>query len=434
MSKAIVAKVTEVIGIPGADKIHIAKVLGENCIVSKEVGVGFVGLLFPADTQLSEEYCKQNNLFRRSENNIDNTKQGFFEENRRVRVQPFLKVKSTAYFTTVESISYCGGDYVAQIYALPLGTSIDKVGDKEICCKYVSKATREAALKANRPKARKLVETPYFEKHVDSAQFKHNAALIPKGALLSFHAKVHGTSHRSGLTKVIKNLPKWKQFINKIAPIFPTEEWKHIVGTRNVVLSDSGKEGFHGSEQFRFDVMESLKPYMVEGMTIYGEIAGYANGKPIMAVHSGKAAKDKAFLKKYGDNIVYKYGCAEHEYRFHVYRITQLTHDGKNVDYSQKQLEQWCADRGILAPVEVAPQEIYDGDLDKLLAKVENLTERSEEMCADVIDPSHPSEGIIIRVDTGNMNPYFLKSKSYFFRTLEGLCEAVDTEDLEAIS
>ncbi len=133
--------------------------------------------------------------------------------------------------------------------------------------------------------------------------------------------------------------------------------------------------------------------------------------------------------KKGRKPVTYKYGCKEHEYRFHIYRITQLTQDGLNVDFSQKQLEQWCADRGILGPVDVTPQEVYNGDLDALLAKVELLTERADTLTDDAIDGSHPSEGIIIRVDTGKMNPYFLKSKSYFFRTLEGLCEAVDTED-----
>lgn len=430
MSKAIVAKVTSVMEIPGADKIHVAVVLGENCIVSKDVGVGHVGLLFPADTQLSEQYCHENNLFRHATENKDPDKTGFFETNRRVRVQPFLKVKSTAYFASLDSLSYlvhtC--DEVSREKYVALGTSFDNIEGNPVCNKYISQATRDNIAKQNRPKMAKASVMPYFEKHVDSAQFKHNVAMIPVGALLSFHAKVHGTSHRSSFTKVVKELPKWKQLVNKIAPFFSTEEWKHVVGTRNVVLAEKA-EGFHGSEQFRFDVMEGLKAHMQKGMTIYGEIAGYANSKPIMAVHSGKAAKDKTFLKKYGENIVYKYGCGEHEYRFHIYRITQLTQDGVNVDFSQKQLEQWCSDRGILGPVDVAPQEVYDGDLEKLLSKVESLTERSESLCDDVIDGSHPSEGIIVRVDTGKMNPYFLKSKSYFFRTLEGLCEAVDTED-----
>jgi hypothetical protein len=429
MAKAIVAKVSQTIDIPGADKIHVAVVLGENCIVSKDVGVGYVGVLFPADTQLSEEYCKENNLFRRSELNKDTTKAGFFEENRRVRVQPFLKVKSQAYFASLDSLAYAD----LKIYDYSVGATFDELNGRKICDKYISIATREALEKQNRPKAKKVSETPYFEKHVDSAQFKHNAALIPVGAMLSFTAKVHGTSHRSSFTKVIHTLPKWKQLINKVVPLFPVEEWKHVVGTRNVVLTE-GKEGFHGSEQFRFDVMESLKPHMEKGLSIYGEIAGYANGKPIMAVHSTKSTKDKAFQKKYGESIVYKYNCAEHENYFFIYRITYLTQEGHNIDMTPAQIKMWCEQHGFNAPLEVAEPYFYDGDLEKLLAKVEELTERPDVLGADYIDPSHPGEGIIVRVDTGKTNPYFLKSKAYYFRVLEGLCESLDTEDLEAIS
>lgn len=422
MSKAIIAVVTSTIAIPGADNIHVAIVLGEQVIVSKDVGAGFVGILFPADTQLSEEYCFENSLNRKAALNKNPEKTGFFEASRRVRVQPFLKVKSTAYFAGVESLEYAG-KFTAQ-----LGHTFDEVDGKKICCKYISEATRKSINAQNRPKMAKATLAPYFEKHVDSAQFKHNVAMIPKGALLSFHAKVHGTSHRSSLTKVAVELPKWKQLINKAVPVFPTEKWQHIVGTRNVVLTEK-KDGFHGSEQFRFDVMERLKPYMDKGMTVYGEIAGYVNGKAIMALHSGKASKDKAFLKKYGESITYSYGCKGHEYRFHIYRITQQNQEGQNIDFSQKQLEQWCADRQLLAPLEVAPQEVYDGDAEKLCAKVEILTERSEFLSEDIIDASHPSEGIIIRIDDGKMKPAFLKSKAYYFRVMEGHCEALDTED-----
>src|SRR5690554_3202944 len=94
MHKAIIAKITETTPIPGADRIHVAKVLGESVIVSKEWKEDMVGVLFPVDLQLSEEFCHHNNLFRDSEKNKDKTKKGFFENNRRVRAQPFLKVKS----------------------------------------------------------------------------------------------------------------------------------------------------------------------------------------------------------------------------------------------------------------------------------------------------------------------------------------------------
>lgn len=56
--KAIIAKISAVEEIPGADKIHLATVLGEKVVVSKEWGVDHIGVFFPVDVQLSEEYCR----------------------------------------------------------------------------------------------------------------------------------------------------------------------------------------------------------------------------------------------------------------------------------------------------------------------------------------------------------------------------------------
>lgn len=420
--KAIVAKITEVIEIQGADNIHVAKVLGESVVVSKEWGVGFLGVLFPVDVQLSEGFTSNNNLYRHSELNKDTSVKGFFDDNRRVRAQPFLKVKSEGFFTTLSSLDYLGAN------TLKLGDVFDELNGKKVCEKYYSE---DAKIKKGNASVKKVKQNsvPFFEKHVDSEQFKHYAQNIPKGALLSFHAKVHGTSARMSNTQVIKNLPKWKEIINKVVPIFPTTEWDYVVGTRNVIISDTSKDGFHGSESFRFSVMDEIKPFLDKGMTVFGEIAGYANQKTIMPDHSVEVLKDKAFTKKYGKTVSYKYGCKDHEYRFHVYRITYTNAEGVNVDFSQKQLEKWCDSRGILRTLDVHDQVIYDGDIESLRNLVSELTERPDVLTEDYIDPSQVSEGIIIRVDNGNMKPDFFKSKSYAFRCMEGLCKAEDPED-----
>lgn len=420
--KAIVAKITEVIEIQGADKIHVAKVLGESVVVSKEWGVGFLGVLFPVDVQLSEGFTSSNNLYRHSELNKDTSVKGFFDDNRRVRAQPFLKVKSEGFFTTLSSLDYLGAN------DLKLGDVFDELNGKKVCEKYYSE---DAKTKKGNAAVKKVKQNsvPFFEKHVDSEQFKHYAQNIPKGALLSFHAKIHGTSARMSNTQIIKNLPKWKEIINKVVPIFPTTQWDYVVGTRNVVISDTSKDGFHGSESFRFSVMDEIKPFLDKGMTVFGEISGYANQKTIMPDHSIEVLKDKAFTKKYGKTVSYKYGCKDHEYRFHVYRITYTNAEGVNVDFSQKQLEKWCDSRGILRTLDVHDQVVYDGDIESLRNLVSELTERPALLTEDYIDPSQVSEGIIIRVDNGNMKPDFFKSKSYAFRCMEGLCKAEDPED-----
>ena len=73
---------------------------------------------------------------------------------------------------------------------------------------------------------------------------------------------------------------------------------------------------------------------------------------------------------------------------------------------------------------------VYDGNAEVLGELVERLTERPECLTEDYIDPSHISEGVVLRIDSGTFTPTFMKSKSYPFRVMEGLCEAVDVENV----
>ena len=421
--KAIVAKIDRVIPIEGADRIQIAMVLGEQVIVSKELEVGFVGVFFPVDLQLSEEYCRQNNLFRDSTLNADKTKKGFFENTRRVRAQPFMKVRSSGYFAELHSLDYIGN------HKLKLGDQFDELNGVKICEKYISEKAKNK-LANQKTKSVKMVNFPSFLKHVDSEQFKHFADRIEKGSILHFHAKVHGTSFRVGYLQKNIDLPKWKKKINRFIPIFKDKEMEYVVGTRNVIIENPDKEGYHGNEGFRFQVADVLKPFLEKGMTVYGEIAGYANGKPIMPNHDIRALKDKRYTDKYGNVNHYSYGCPEGQFRLHVYRITRETLGGVHVDMPQSELEKWCDNRGITRTVDVHPKMVYDGDVNKLRELVEELTERPDVLTEDYINPQQIGEGIIIRVENGKTTPDFYKSKSFAFRCMEGLAEADDIETM----
>lgn len=423
--KAILAQISEVKEIPGADRIQLAVVLGEHVVVSKEMCVGDVGVLIPVDLQLSEEFCYENNLLRDKEKNKDKEKAGFFEANRRVRAQPFLKVRSEGYFTTLDSFAYTGYDLSKE----SVGFKFDELSGNPICKKYLSEKTLKAKGNNNTKAAKKDYATN-FAKHVDSLQFRHEVGRIKAGSLLSFHSKRHGTSFRVGRVMVKQELSKLKQLVNKLVAVFPEEKLDYVVGTRNVVLKpqDVDKEGFHGSEAYRFEVLEALKPHLEDNMLIFGEIVGFVNGKPIMAQHNIKALKNKAFEKRYGNTITYSYGCKEHEYKFFVYRVAYIV-NGEVVDMSQKQLEKWCSDRGIEHTLEVHPQIVYDGDQEKLSKLVESLAEREDVLCEDPTDPSHIHEGIIIKSESGNLVPDFYKYKTFAFRAMESGCDVADVED-----
>lgn len=429
--QAIVARVTETVEIPNADKVHVAVVLGEFCVTSKNVQKGDIGILFPEGLQLSEEYVFENSLSRRVDNNKDKNKTGFFEENRRVRAQPFLKVRSTALFMPLESVNYTGALHAVEgAYSLPVGTQFDELNGHKICQKYMNEKTLRAARQGGAKAVKKAV-APAFLEHVETAQFKHVASTIVPGSLLYFHSKKHGTSGRTAHTRVMQSLPLWKRLINKVIAVFPEYKWDFVTGTRRVVLKTPDAQGFHGAETFRYEITERLKPVLPKGTTVYYEIVGFVNGGSIMPKHSVAALKDKAFTKKYGDEVVYKYGCQEGEYKFHIYRVTMETQNGEIIDLSQKQLERFCEERDLPYTLEVHPPMVYNGDEMQLRSLVDTLTERADCLTEDWEDAGHVSEGIIIRIENNGFVPQFVKSKSYAFRVMEGIASVneVDMED-----
>lgn len=438
--KAFITKVNKVIPISGADNIQSAIVLGNQVVVGKDVKVGDLGVFFPADCQLSEDFCKYNNLYRDSSKNTDNTKAGFFDNNRRVRCQPFMKVKSEGYFCGLGSLDYLFQNYgkiqVEKDY-LQENKSFDKVYEDEICRKYISEQTqRKLNNQAKNGKKIKVVETPLFSKHIDTDQFDYYVNKIPEGALLSFHAKIHGTSARMSYTKVVKQPNTlWDKLLNKVG-IFKSSSWEYVVGTRNVTLyeDDTNKEGFHGTEQFRFDAMEKVKPYLEKGMTIYAELSGYANGKPIMGVHDVTKLKDKKYTKKYGKSIEYSYGCTEDQTRLDIYRISYTNESGVQLDYTYPQMKAWCDKYDLNCSMEVAESYIYSGTpyaKKKLIRQMEELSDRPDVLTEDYYDPTHINEGVILRVDYDGLIPKFYKKKSYTFKVLEDIFKDtnIDLED-----
>lgn len=468
--KAFIAKVEQVVQIEGAKTVQMAIVLGTQLVVGLDTKVGDIGVFFPSELQLSNDYCRENNLFRDSSLNKNNEKSGFFDDNRRVRAQKFLKIKSDGYFAPIESLKYTGYD----LSKLTLGTEFDELGGIKICEKYMSQAAMRA-LRNNRKNALKkvkVIEAPTFKEHVDTEQFAYYSRSIQKGSVLSVSAKYHGTSFRCANLNTIKLRNKWKKPLellfkfaesklvkkldknnwlnynlvtylrNKqedhkslVGKLFFKEGYDYIAGSRRVTLfedRDSNKVGFHGPESYRFEVLEKLKPFLKKDMIIFGEIFGYVNGAPIMGKHDVEKIKDKAYLKKYGKEITYKYGCKPDEYRIIIYRISQVSQDGELIDYTVPQLKAYCDLYNLPYAKMLVEPFVYDGDEQKLIELVNNLTEGEDVLGEDFVDPSHIREGVVIRVDYNSLVPKFFKSKNFAFKLLEGIAKEkeVDLEDI----
>lgn len=444
--EAIVAKIDKVEEIPGANTIQVGYVLGERVIIGKDVTPGTIGIYFPAGLQLSHEYCYENNLYRHSDQNKDTTKKGFFEDNRKVKAMKFMKVKSEGYLASGDSLDYLLAKHkVDPCVSINLGDRFSEFDGREICRKFVSEPTRRAM---QQTKKIRHIETPLFKQHVDTEQFKYFVDKISVGATLSFHAKLHGTSARYSHTLVKRKPRNFKERLLSKLGLFKDESWEYVAGTRRVVLyqEDSEKIGFNGPEAWRLEWLEKLKPYLDRGVTVYGEIIGYANGAPIMATHDVTKLGDKRYEEKYGKTMVYKYGCPEGTNRFIIYRVTYTTPMGEDsksveIDLTVDQLKHWCDSRGLECTREIHRRvEVYTEDVKKgLIGLAEALTnddsvvgpEEKLVLDEDWYDPSHIREGIVIRVDYKDTTPTFYKNKSWTFKVLEGIAQetTIDLED-----
>lgn len=74
---------------PNADRIKLATVLGNQVVIGLEHRDGEVGIFFPVDGQLSEQFCTAHDLVRRKDPVTGENVGGFFNKNRKVRAQKF---------------------------------------------------------------------------------------------------------------------------------------------------------------------------------------------------------------------------------------------------------------------------------------------------------------------------------------------------------
>ncbi len=421
MYKAIVCKLNEVNNHPNADRIAVGVVRGHNVIVDKNQKKGDLGIFFPPEGQLSEEFCEFHDLCARYDPETGKKiGGGFFDKSRRVRAQNFRGVKSEGFWMPVQQLNDYYNTTFAEGYTFE-GTA-DKYAaynDKPLCKKYETPAT----IRARANKARTDIEQHIvnFPKHVDTAQLRLEWDSIPDGSLLTITEKLHGTSHRVGHVLVKVDLPLWQRAINKITgyKVFKTERWQIVHGTRNTIV-DKNSKGYYGSEAWRIDTVGDID--LSQGEILYGELVGYIpNNKSIMNEHDTLPELRK---EGYPDKMVYSYGCLPGQAKFYVYRITQ-----NSEDLSDEDLLQRCKCLGLEAVPYINILTLFDETKQSVYKYLSDVTTGCSMLC-----DNHIREGIVVRVTTPDGITYFLKNKSYNFGRMEGYIkdkpEYVDREEI----
>ena len=432
-----------------ADRLQIAVIFGASVIVGLDVKAGDLGIYFPIDLQLSEEYCTQNNLVRKKDENGNNIGGYLDPDKRNIRAMKLRGEQSEGLFMPLESLKYTGAT------KFEVGNKIDVVNGHEICRKYIPKiqVRQGRAIEGNRTRKHHVPIAPLFAEHADTEQLAYNMEAFKPGDQIEITLKMHGTSGRTGYLPKFQGYKRtfWdKIFRREGTPIY---DWGYVTGTRRCVINDfNDGGGFYGDNAFREPHARFFEGKLHKGETVYYEIVGFTNtGAPIMGQVANSKISGKEFTKQYGKITTFSYGCdpkgtdTEPQSAMYVYRMTMVNEDGDVVEYSPAQIKERCEQMGIHTVMEfetfVIPQEMRklddNGDVVNMTAGEYVL--RMVEKYFDGPDPigkTHVREGVVARIlNRSNFAVY--KHKNFSFKVLEGIAKdeatAPDMEEAQEI-
>lgn len=413
---ANIIEIKHLIPLENCDNVVSTSIQGNLVIVSKDVQVGDVGIFFPVETKLMPQYLSNNNLYRKSELNVDKEKKGYFEENGRIKCIKFRGNQSMGLFMPLESL-----DYLKHREKLEVGDEFDHIKDDMICKKYVIKEQRRSELKTgkvHKKKVSRLVDNQ-FRFHIDTANLGKNLWKVKPNNVISCTEKIHGTS--CILSRIIckRKLNPIEKVLKFLGVNINDKEYSNIISSRKVVKNDDMNKVHNHfyNEDIWTIASKKLEHTLLDGMTYYFEIVGYLPS-------GGMIQKD------------YDYGCKPGEFESYIYRITYTNFKGNVFEFSAKQVQDWCREHGLNS----VPQLYYGyaKDLFDLVipyeeeipqwqnAFLERLTQKYLNKKCKYCNNDVPNEGIVLRIESNYIEALKWKSFNFLERETKQLSKGED--------
>lgn len=361
---AIISKISELKPIENADRLCTTVLNGYDIIVNKSTQVGDIVVFIPIESCICEKFLSVNNLYgigdyeknanaeevaslmESSLNEIDydkskelmdeaKSKVGFFNKHGRVTRLKLRGTYSFGFVTPITTLEKVYPELVGTDWESMVGTEFNMVGDEEFCWKYVPKtrgyATNPNGSRRHRKFQKKMTKfdriiPEQFARHYETAQINKTIRELNPNDTITVTVKCHGTSSVFANILCNRKLSLWEK-IKKFFGVKVVEtEYGNVYASRNVIknqyINKDVTSGFYEADVWA-SVNEMLKPYINEGMTVYGEIVGYVQGA------------DK-FIQKGHD-----YGCARGEWKFMPYRITTTSSDNRKYEWNVFDVDEW---------------------------------------------------------------------------------------------
>ena len=452
---------------PNADRLKLGEVFGNTVCVNLDYYEGQVGVYFPTDGQLDEEFCEANNLVRKKDENGNNIG-GYMDPNKRnVTAIKLRNEKSDGLFLPLSCLEYTGID----VNTFNVGDVINEVNGHHICHKYIPRTNHKSHYSGgNKTRKKKENIAPLFVEHADTEQLNYNLDAFHSGDEIEITLKMHGTSQRTAHLPMLQGYADtwpcrvgnaFRHIMRKMGCYHgedvhdgkPIYEWDYVSGTRRTVL-DSYDGGYYGDNAFREQHHNTFIDKLQKGETVYYEVVGFTKtGVPIMADCANKKLNDKDFIKQYGETTRFSYDCTpegevEHftdgvgtpiygrikpgtQSDIYVYRMTMTNDEGFVVEYTPDFMRYRCEQMGVkCVPVfwkGTIPENPASADDPTITPGewIKNVAERFYDG-PDPIGKTHVREGVVVRIlNRPKFTAY--KTKNFAFKCLEGLVKAEAT-------
>jgi len=410
---ATIVKLPETrIKLQNLDNIVGVNIFGYQVLVSKDTPNG-LGIFFPAEAQLSDKYCYENNLYRHADKNISPDEKGYFEDNRRIKAMKFKGNTSTGLFMPLSSLKFTGIDPLF----LKEGDEFDEINGFEICRKYVVEGKGQ--------KAQQLVDRgfvradkKFFPEHIDTENFYKNHDLVDGQELVVVTQKLHGTSIRIANTLVNRKLSLWERFSQFFGAKIAQTEYAMLYGSRKVIKDANNPNQIHFYES---DIWtnegKKLDGILPQNYIVYAELIGYTpDGKEIQRN--------------------YTYNVPVGQCEMYIYRIATINGQGHMTDLSWKQVKHFCRQNGLKYVPElvrgIKMEDLTKDDFAGMKKFVDTRYFEGDFRNAvylgdnkDIVD-----EGVCVRAD--GLIPKIFKAKSPKFLQHETNLLDANVEDLES--
>lgn len=356
---ATVVEIKTLVPLANADNLMAIPMFGMQAIVDKSYYVGQVGILIPAECQLSEEFTQANNLFRHEYLNLDPTKKGYLEDNRRVQAIKLRGHRSDALFMPLDSLLFAyekdgltmhPAEELTALLLDNIGMQFDHIpglnGSVEICHKYERPIRLARGLQAVTIKNTR-VDKRYMPEHFDSPNvFRVQDSLDPNAQVVVTQ-KLHGTSIRVANTIVQRKLTMFERLVKRFGAKVQETEFDYVFGSRKVIkdANNPNQQHFYDEDIWTREG-KKLAGLIPQNYIVYGELIGWTGGLDGVTVtgdnKSGTIKGNYAPIQSH-----YTYDCLPGTCKLYVYRVAFVNAQGTVADLSWDAVKEFCTATGL---------------------------------------------------------------------------------------